>query len=309
MTIVSGSDVRWLEVKVETTGEFAEAASALLHRHCPGGVAIERAVLPDDDHEGAYTEAPDGLTAVRAYLPMDATLDTSRQALEVGLWHLRQLLPDEPAFITFTEVHEEDWAHAWKAHYHALTIGSFLVVPAWEEPDVEAGQFVLRLDPGMAFGTGVHASTQLMLCAVERVVANGFVVADVGTGSGILAIAAALRGAEHVDAVDLEAVAIESTRHDSALNGVERRIHARQGSVELLQAGGYDIVLANIIAPVIAGMIAGLRALLAPGGVLLVSGIIANREDLVLDAATANGMQVSRRDTQNDWVCLELRPV
>ncbi len=299
--------MQWLEIKVETGGEMAEAVSGFLHRFCSSGVAVEPTVLPDDDAEGAYHEVPSGTMTVRAYLPIDSTVATTRGAIEQGLWHLRQLLPEYPAAVTYTELEEDDWAHAWKAHYHALPVGTFLIVPAWETAVPEEGQRVLRLDPGMAFGTGVHASTQLILRATERVVSPGAWVADIGTGSGILSIASVLLGATHVEAVDLDPNAVEATTRNAQLNGVESRIVVRAGSVEAIPERGYDVILANIIAPVIAALMPALVGLMRGSGVLLVAGIILDREHLVHDAIALQPLHVAARFTQDDWVCLELR--
>lgn len=300
--------MRWLEVAITANGEVVETASAVLHRHCTGGVAVEMNVQPDDDRDGGFLDGESALATVRAYLPVDSAMPERRRAIEEAVWHLQQLLPDSAIALRFAEVREEDWATAWKQHYHALSVGPFQIVPAWEHEPPRAGMHLIRLDPGMAFGTGIHASTQLVLLAMGGLEVDGARVADVGTGSGILAIAAARRGARAVEAVDVETVAVEVARANVELNGLADRVRVRHGSVEALPPGPYDLVLANIVAAVIAELLPGLKSLVRPGGAILVAGIIADREHLVLDAAGAQRLRVARRAQRDDWVCLELRP-
>lgn len=210
-------------------------------------------------------------------------------------------------------IHEEDWAHAWKAYYHPLPIGTrFLVVPSWEDvPEaLGKGRFVLRLEPGMAFGTGTHASTILSLLAIERYVKHDDDVLDVGTGTGILAMAAAFLTAGRIVATDLDPVAIRSADHNFSLNGLKDRIQLRQGN--LLQAlpsetKPFDFIISNILPEVLIEMIPDLARFMKPSATLVLSGIIRSRVTLLEDVLQAHDFVIHDTLSQEDWVTLVAR--
>jgi len=208
-------------------------------------------------------------------------------------------------------VHEEDWAEAWKQHFPVLRVGRRLVVrPTWREHVPLPGDVVVSLDPGMAFGTGLHPTTRLCLAGVEHWADGGRLdnacVLDVGCGSGILAIAAALLGAQSVVGIDTDPLAVEATRSNAALNGLAARIEARRGSLPMPSPEQFDLVLANLVASVLVDLAAELAEDLRPGGRLLASGIFADREAEVLKAFGAAGLLVVDRLRETDWVALEL---
>jgi ribosomal protein L11 methyltransferase len=241
---------------------------------------------------------------VRGYLPRSRDGARRRRQLEQALWHLGSIWPiPEP---TVREVREEDWANAWKEHFFAHRVGARLVIkPSWREFEGGPDDLVVTLDPGMAFGTGLHPSTRLCLLALERAARAGDRVLDVGTGSGILALAAARLGAARVLAVDLDEVAVEAARANAEANRLAASVEVARGSVDAAPAGQtYDLVLANIIARVIIDLAPALAARLRPGGRLVASGILALRRDEVAAALAAAGLTVEETLEEADWVAL-----
>jgi len=284
--------------------------SAILARVAPGGVSVEipfRLVAEGLAAE-VQTDAP---AIVRAYLP---ALDPA--AAEAAVADARRDLGHLQAFglrpigeLEVRPVHEEDWAAAWKAHFPVLRVGSRLVIrPTWRRHRAVPGDVVLALDPGMAFGTGLHPTTRLCLAGIERWAEEGIVdgarALDVGCGSGILAIALAKLGAASVLGVDTDPIAVEATAANARRNRLARRIAAEAGSLPV--AGGpYDLVAANLIASLLVALAEELAASVRPGGRLLASGIFIDREDEVRAAFAAAGLAVRARTGEGDWVALD----
>jgi ribosomal protein L11 methyltransferase len=211
--------------------------------------------------------------------------------------------------LTTRLVHEADWAEAWKAHFPVLRVGRRIVIrPTWLDAAAGPNDVVLDLDPGMAFGTGLHPTTRLCLAATEAVADRGGLqgarVLDVGCGSGILAIAAAKLGAVAVLGVDIDPIAIEATAANAATNGLGSVIAAREGSLPSGEPA-HDVVLANLIASVLVALAGPLRDELRPGGLLVASGIFVDRETEVRRALEAAGLEVAARSAEGDWVALE----
>ncbi|MBL7200308.1 MAG: 50S ribosomal protein L11 methyltransferase [Anaerolineae bacterium] len=286
----------WLEISVHVDGEAAEAVSEVLNRYGRGGAVVEHLLSTG---LGAHDDADQW--AVKAYIPT-GDLVTRRQ-IEEALWHLGQLYPiPEPVFSVLTE---NDWAQAWKAHYSVLRIGRrTVIVPQWQSYAPQDGEVVIVLDPGMAFGTGTHPTTQLCLVALEERISPGMSVFDVGTGSGVLAIAAAKQGARAVRAVDVDEIAVATARDNVAVNGVADVVHVAAGSWEKA-SGQYDLIVINILAEVICSLLEqGLADALKPGGTLIASGIIDDREAGVRAALTESGIEVVGRHVERDWVAL-----
>ncbi|MGC9334088.1 MAG: 50S ribosomal protein L11 methyltransferase [Anaerolineae bacterium] len=309
--------MKWLEISVTTDGETAEAVVELFNRYGRGQSVVERLV---DCFEYELADAsPPATVVVKTYLPLDGSVETTRRRIEEGLWHLSHIQPiPEPAF---RELSEQDWSEAWKQQYHRLHVGRrIVIVPAWEDYTPVPEEAVVKLEPGMAFGTGLHPTTRLCLEAMEEDLAAGCTVLDVGTGSGILAIAAAKLGAGSVLALDADPVAVRVARENVAANGVAVSVAVQHGSLpggdvvpmhfspegplHLLASGHYDLVLVNILAPVIAGMAPALAARLHRQGRLIAAGLIEEQERDVIIAFRDQGLTVVRRAQEEDWVCL-----
>ncbi|MCL4508613.1 MAG: 50S ribosomal protein L11 methyltransferase [Chloroflexi bacterium] len=298
--------VCWIEVTVEADPETAEELTGVLRPLCPDGIVALQHMQPaeegaDADWAGAI---PAGPVVLRGYLPAAGTADTQRR-IEEAVWHLSRIAPAPISGPAFREVTEEDWANAWKQHYHAQRIGEHLiVVPSWEDFEGDSGDKIIRLDPGGAFGTGLHPTTRLALRLLEHAAVTGSHVLDAGAGSGILAIAAALLGADRVTAVDVSDVAVEVARQNVAANHLSDRIQVEVGSVAVgVRAGGgrFSVVVANIIARVLLELADDLVEALPPGGTLILSGIIDSAELEVLIGFAARGLDPVERLQEGEW--------
>ena len=301
----------WLEVSLYVDGELAEPVAEVMARFIPEGVVIESTAVtanPDDSEGHAI-----GPLHVFGYLPMDDQLEATRQRLEEALWYLGRIRPLPAA--QFRPIQQVNWAEAWKQHYHPIEIGQRLVVvPAWLEPPA-GGRIPIRIDPGMAFGTGTHPTTQLCLELIETLDA-GLAgerwpeVIDVGCGTAILAITALKLGARHALGVDIDADAVKAARENAETNGVTGQLELGLGSLAEILEGRFSIrqaplVLANILAPVLVRLLdEGLANLLTPGGALVLSGILAEQADNVDQAALRQGLKRIERRQIGDWVAL-----
>jgi ribosomal protein L11 methyltransferase len=309
----------WLELSVAADHEAVEAVSEILSRAAPGGTSVEP----------AFELVEDGLAArvdfarpamVRANLPvLDATAvrDAVAQA-DRELGHLQAFGLRPIGNLACRIVYEADWANAWKAHFPVLRIGRRIVIkPTWRRHRRQPDDVILALDPGMAFGTGLHPTTRLCLAALESLADRGVLgagapdggparVLDVGSGSGILSIAAGLLGAREVLAVDVDPIAVEASHANAGRNHLAKVIRAREGSVPSGE-GPFDIVLANLIASLLVMLADGLVEDVRPGGTLLASGIFSNREAEVVDAFVGRGLVIAGRLAEGDWVALEVR--
>src|SRR5438876_6665673 len=270
--------MRWLELSVRARPEEVEAASELLSRYAPGGVAIEEPIeLVDEGQE--YRVLTGQHVHVYAYLPIDGKEEEARQRVAEGLWHLASLGQHFVGELQTRMVNEEDWANAWKDYYHVTHIGQRLVIrPSWREYLPKNNEVVLELDPGMAFGTGLHPTTRMCLEQIERRMRPDMRILDVGTGSGILALAAAKLGAANVHCIDNSSVAVESAVANAEMNHMSNRMRVVLGVLDETEAthlsGRYDLVLANILARVIGSIASNLAQVLAPDGILITTGII-----------------------------------
>jgi ribosomal protein L11 methyltransferase len=303
---------KWLEVSLTVNGETAEAVADVLTRFAPDGVALE-ATRVEQSPDSESAEAA-GEVIVRAYLPAGEDLEQRQAQLEEALWHLGQLLPlPAPAY---RAVAEADWAEDWKVNYKPVRIGRrLMIVPAWLNPPLEPDDVAIRLDPGMAFGTGTHPSTQLCLKAIERHLTLGARMVDLGTGSGILAIAAAKLGSGPVLALDIAPEAVRVTRENAAANGVADGIVVAQASLAELLRGDFGpewsqtpLVVANILASIITPMLEqGLASVVAPGGLLVLSGILDTQAYRILAALETAGLTIAAQEQSEDWVAILAR--
>ncbi len=279
----------WLELSVVADVEAVEAVSEILGRYAPAGTSVEPAFELVDEGLGARVD-PTRPATVRAYVPAAdrAAADATVADVAMALGHLQAFGLRPIGDLQTRLVEEADWADAWKAYFPVLRIGRRIVIrPTWRRHRRQPGDVVLAMDPGMAFGTGLHPTTRLCLAALEAVADRGELVGarvlDVGCGSGILAIAAVKLGAASAFGVDTDPVAEEATLANARRNRLVRSIRARDGSLPSGEAA-FDIVLANLIAGVLVPLAAPLRDELRPGGILLASGIFQDREVEVVAA-------------------------
>ena len=290
-------DMSWLEVSIDVDGEAAEAVSEVFNRFGRGGAVVETIYSTDDTYRYDSQRA----VRVKTYLPPDDV--ESRRKLEEALWFLARLYPmPEPSFQTLKE---EDWAQAWKKSYRPLRIGErLMIVPSWWEFTPSPGDLIIELDPGMAFGTGLHPTTRMCLEALERIAQPGQHVLDMGAGSGILSIAAARLGVASVLAVEKDALAAGIACENVARNGVQDQVRVEAGSLDMV-SGQFDLLLVNILAEVIVALVGeGLLQHLKPGGRFIAAGIVEERAADVVLAVEARGARIVERQQEKDWVTL-----
>ena len=317
----------WLEVSLTVDGELAEAVADVLARFAPNGVVTEQGVkfVDDEDHG-----TPAGPIVVRAYLEMDENIEETRQKLEESLYYLGMIQP-LPAPV-YKQIADQNWMEAWKQHYQPIPIGQrLIIVPVWlDSPEPE--RIPIKIDPGMAFGTGTHPTTQLSLELIEKVFDNWkleignrdlyeripntdsrITMIDIGCGSGILSIAALKLGAQIALGVDIDIESVRNARENADKNGIGEEFVIAQGSVTEVLAGKFTLrqaplVVANILAPIILRLFEdGLADLAEPDGMVVLSGILQEQEGKVLEAAQAHGLVMKERKEVGDWIALLMR--
>lgn len=299
----------WLEVSLTVDGELAEAVADVLARFAYSGVMMEQGVKYTDDEDAG---TPTGPITVRAYLEMNDQIEETRQKVEESLYYLGRIQPLPAA--SYKEIADQNWMEAWKQHYKPILVGERLViVPAWmDSPDPK--RIAIRIDPGMAFGTGTHPTTQLCLELMEKALATRSPsrVIDVGCGSGILSIAALKLGAESALGVDIDAGSIANARQNANANDVGEELILGVGSVQQILDGQFafrqaPLVLANILAPVIVRLFdAGMVGLMEKNGALVLSGILQQQAQNVINAAQAKGLKVVEERQMGDWIALTM---
>jgi len=307
--------IHWLEVSLTVDGELAEAVAEVLARFAPNGVMTEQGIkfLDDEDYG-----TPTGPIVVRAYLEMDEHIEETRQKLEESLYYLGMIRP-LPAPV-YKQIADQNWMEAWKRHYKPIPIGKRLIIlPIWlDSPSPE--RIPIKIDPGMAFGTGTHPTTQLCLELIEVVFDNlsstvnrKSEVIDIGCGSGILSIAALKLGARAVLGVDIDIESVRNARENADKNGIGAEFIIGQGSVAEVREGKFPykqapLVVANILAPVIIRLFdAGLADLVEADGAIILSGILREQAPGVIEAAQAKGLELNEQRQMGDWVALAMR--
>ena len=204
-------------------------------------------------------------------------------------------------------MNEEDWANSWKEHFHSFTVGNLVIKPTWREWNAAEGRIIVEIDPGMAFGTGLHPTTRLMLLAMQEYVKPSMEILDLGCGSGILSIAAAKLGTR-VTAVDISDVAADVARTNLASNGLMNSVRVEVGTIQNVADATYDVILANIIASVLIEVAPDINQALKGTGTVLASGIIASRLDEVVEAFERSGLEEVERRQDEDWFLLAAKP-
>lgn len=298
---------QWLEISIQANGELAEAIADVFSRFTKGVAMESLSIEVDPEGEGK----PSDEMRVYAFLPMDDAVEETRQKIEEALWHLNFIQPiPKPQYRPITE---QNWMEAWKKHYRPIVIGErLIIVPPWVDYQPK-NRITISIEPGLAFGTGTHPTTQLSLNALEKLIQEeqSFLdVIDVGCGSGILTIAAIKLGAGRGFGVDIDADAIENAQKNARLNGVEDKIRFAQGSINAIRAGIFEInqapiVVANIIAPILKKLLLeGLSELVLPGGVLVLSGILEDQLEEIREALLYNHFIIREQIQMNDWIAL-----
>ncbi len=310
--------MEYTELTVATATAGADTVSGLLmDLGATGTQIIDKNDLPDPDKPGRNWELMDRslLDAAPEDVLVRAWFDApeAERVRERLLYELSALKEGDregllgPLTLSENSVHEEDWANNWKKYFKPFRVGERLVVkPSWETWEAHPGDLIIRIDPGMAFGTGTHETTALCIRLIEKYYQGGSLL-DVGTGSGILAIASALLGADDVLAVDIDEDAVRVAKENVSLNGLDERITVRKGDLLKGLDRRFRFAVANILAPVICMLAAPLRDHLEPDGLFVCSGIIRPSRDDVYAALTAAGYTVLEEAAQGDWCAFVAR--
>lgn len=310
--------MQWIEVNVQVTHEAVEVVADILTAAGTSGVAIEDPQLINSLRNSGTWELCDipeqentEIVTISAYYADDEKLQERLKQIENELAAVEERIGSfRFGNIRFRSLTEKDWANEWKQYFHVTHVGESLVIkPSWEEYTPKTGEHVIKIDPGMAFGTGTHHTTNMCMARLEKVLPRGAEVFDVGTGSGILAIAAALLGAKAVKAVDIDAVAVRVARENIADNGLEDKIEVKEGDLLHGTEGQADVIIANIIADIIIMLLKDIPGKLKDDGIFLASGIISDRRADVEAAAAEVGMQVDHVDEKGGWVVMQMSKV
>ncbi|MFU0825381.1 50S ribosomal protein L11 methyltransferase [Clostridium sp.] len=305
-------DKQWLEVEIITTSEAVEAITGILYNTGVQGVSIldpkdveEKIKSPGLDWIEEYPISPDDSAVIKAYYKDSEKFKDDLQYIKESVMNLDKFGIDKgEGKVTVKSVNEEDWANNWKKYYKPTKIGERIVVkPTWEEYSADKDEIVLELDPGMAFGTGTHQTTRLCVRALEKYVSNDAIVFDIGTGSGILAIAAAKLKAKKVVGVDLDPVAVDSAKKNSKLNNLEN-IEILHGNLIDVVEGKANIVVANILADIIKVLTEDVKSVLVDGGYFISSGIILDRKDDVIAKLEECGFKIEEVTVDGEWCCI-----
>jgi len=306
--------MNWMEIAVTVSSEGEEAVADIFYRLGSKGVIVESPGLIQeyieagvwDYHIFGDLEVTEQCI-VKGYFPEDERLDVRVVSLREELLLLKVLFPDWIIESDTLMVKEEDWANEWKKYFKPMCIGEHLLVkPSWEAVIPAEGQVVIEIDPGMAFGTGTHATTLLCLEAIEEHVRQDLIVFDIGTGSGILAVAAAKLGAD-VQAGDIDTLAVKIAKENVILNGLSGRVKVGEGNLGDVFQGQADIVIANIIADVIIELLPQLITLMKSGGLFLASGLIDTRVAEVRERMEEAGLKIVGQMEDSGWVLLKAR--
>ena len=319
--------MKWIEFSIVVTGETADAVTDLFSQYShAGGVAVQELAEPDEIRTGPQSLTQTRRVRVAAYTPAPDNADTQtgpavavRQGLRDGLAYLDMITP--VGTLNERTIADEDWESAWREHFHPHRVGiRSIVVPTWREYEPEPDDIIVRLDPGMAFGTGLHPTTQLCARELEGRVQTGDTVLDVGCGSGILSIIAARLGASCALGIDIDPVAVAAARENITHNDLADVIDIREGTLPragqdpfpdaergwpdtVVADGGWDIVVANLTAEVLDELAEPLAAAVRPGGIIIGSGIITEKFDLAAYALMDKGLRLIdvKSDESGDW--------
>ncbi|ANB58614.1 ribosomal protein L11 methyltransferase [Anoxybacillus sp. B7M1] len=310
--------MKWSEISIHTTQEAVEAISNILHEAGAGGVVIEDPFDLTKERDTTFGEIyelnpddyPDEGVIIKAYLPVNSFLGETVEEIKQAINNLMLYNIDiGKNKITISEVNEEEWATAWKKYYNPVKISEkFTIVPTWEDYEpVSTDEFIIELDPGMAFGTGTHPTTVMCIQALEKCVKPSDTVIDVGTGSGILSIAAAMLGAASVQALDLDPVAVDSAKLNVKLNKVQDIVSVTQGNLLDNVKEPADIIVANLLAEIIMRFTDDAYHLVKENGYFITSGIIQAKKHEVKEKLIESGFVIEETLAMEDWIALIAR--
>lgn len=299
--------MEWTDIKTTVPAAYAETAEAIATGISGGGIYIEdyrdleqqvQAIAHVDLIEQALLEKSRNEVTVHLYIAPDENFAEIAELMQDRLTRA-----EVPYTLSCEGVKQEDWENGWKQYYHAMEIGRRLaIVPSWEQ--YETSRAVITLDPGMAFGTGTHETTALCLETLDECVRGGERVLDIGTGSGILTIAALKLSAAEAEGVDIDPMCVRTAGENAQRNGVQQNFKVLVGDLSDKASGQYDVICANIVAGAIKALVPCVPPLLKQGGIFMASGIIDTRRDEVIDAVQAAGLTIRQVKEKNGWVCL-----
>lgn len=307
--------MKWAEVSINTTHEATDVIAELFQDVGASGVVIEDPELVNnyidagmwDFSDIARTDDTDTVT-VKAYLPADDELDGRLARFADSVENFKQQAPEikkGDCLISWQLVQDEDWADNWKQYFHTDKVGKHIVIkPTWEDYLAQPDDIVVELDPGAAFGTGTHPTTAMCIRSLEELVKRDMRVFDVGTGSGVLAIVAAKLGARDVTAMDYDKMAVQVAAENIKQNQVDDVVKTGVSDILKSFTGKADLIVANIIADIIIELFDELDEYLAPGGKLLVSGIITERLNDVTEACQLHGFSVRDVTVEKGWAAM-----
>ena len=316
--------MKWTKITLSTTTEAVDWISSMLDEIGIEGIEIEDNIpLSEADTKGMFIdilpELPpdDGTAKISFYLEDPTKMEGTMRQVEEGLEDLRQFVDIGEAAIVVSETEDKDWINKWKQYFKPFTVDDILIKPTWEDvPEEHKDKLLIQIDPGTAFGTGMHETTQLCIRQLRRYVNDSSVVLDVGTGSGILGIAALKLGAKSVFGTDLDENAIHAVAENLEANAIAKEtFQVVQGNIlddkkiqEMAGEACYDIAVANILAPVILLLQAEICRHLKRGGLFITSGIINTKEEEVREAMAANNeLEILETTYQGDWVSITAR--
>lgn len=306
--------MKWIQVRIKTTEEACDAVSEMLTSIGAGGVEIEdpneirrhmESLGSPDYADRSILDSLDSDVTVKAYFNQEHTPEELVAEIRERLRTISRFLDAGEGYAGYETVDDEDWSVAWKKYYKPFHISESVVIkPSWEEYAGKDGEIVIELDPGMAFGTGTHETTRLCARLLESYVREGDHVLDIGCGTGILSIIASKFGASRVDAIDIDETAVSVAKENCAINGVGHNVTVRKGVLSDLPQVKADIVTANIIADVIIDLSGTAGDYLKKDGILIVSGIIRDRKQEVIEAYDEKGFELIKADEMGEWVAM-----